>query len=199
LSTVEQTDIQKIHEQWWKWIFTTKDDVGHPLRGNHAVKQAQNGDYLLAGTLPKEEKELLQPERRQIEIPVGASVFIPVDNVLCTETEKDPEPLADACAKADIDGAEGKILARLNGQELEPNQIIRTRPHTFRLNITQLIKGTRKDKTGEPLGETGAAADGYCAIFKLPPLLEGKDYHEFEIKGRGIWVTYQISPPAEKQ
>ena len=199
MSTVEQTDIQKIHEQWWEWIFTTKDDVGHPLRGNHAGKQAQNGEYLLAGTLPKEEIELLRPERRQIEMPVGASVFIPVDNVLCTQTEGDPIPLDEACAKPDIDNAGGKILARLNGQELEPNQIIRTRPHKFNLNISQLIKGTRKDKTGEPLGQTDAAADGYCAIFKLPPLLEGKDYHELEIKGRGIWVTYQITPSAEKQ
>ena len=43
LSTMEQIDIQKIHERWWEWIFSTADGSGHPLKGNHAVKQAQNG------------------------------------------------------------------------------------------------------------------------------------------------------------
>ena len=119
----EQIDIQKIHERWWEWIFSTADGPGHPLKGNHAVKQAQNGVYLLAGTLPKEEKELQQAERRQIAIPVGASVFIAVDNVLCTETEGDPIPLDAVCAKRDADDAIGKILARLNDQNLEPIRI----------------------------------------------------------------------------
>jgi len=199
LSTVGQSDIQHIHEQWWKWIFSTKDGLGHPLKGNHAVKQAENGEYLLAGTLPKEEKELQQPETRQIEIPVGASVFVPLDNVLCTETEGDPMPLDAECAKADADFAEDKISARLNGKDMESNQLIRTQPHKFDLNISELIKGTRKDKTGNPLGQTDAAADGYCVIFKLPSLVEGKDYHELEIKARGIWVIYQITSPTQKQ
>jgi hypothetical protein len=95
---------------------------------------------------------------------------------------RDPRPLDTACAKPDADGAAGRVSATLNGQPLE---IIRINPHKFNLNVTQPIGG-------HPVGRTDAAADGYYAMFDVPPLPKGKNYHELEIKGRGIQAKYQI-------
>jgi hypothetical protein len=174
------SDVQKIHQEWVEWMFTTPDGNSHPLRGNHAAKRARTGQYLLAGTLPN---------IREITIPARSTVFIPIDNVICTRALGDPTPLVE-CAQRDIDGATGKISATLNGNDLP---ISRINPHTFRLNVTQRIEGTGNNRPGHhPVGETEAAADGYYAIFDLPSLPKGKDYHELEIKGRGISVIYRI-------
>ena len=166
-------------------MFSTKDGKDHPLKGDHAVKKASTGEYLLAGRLPEKGAK----QHRKIKIPVGAKVFVPVDNVLCTEKEGDPTPLDTKCAKPDADGAKDHVSATLNGEPLETSRI---HSHNFKLNISELINGTRKNKKGDPLGPTNASADGYYTTFELPPFPKGKDYHELEIKGRDIWLIYQI-------
>jgi hypothetical protein len=131
---------------------------------------------MLAGALPN-----VQTPDREIKIPVGAKVFVPVDNVICTEASGDPKPLEE-CAKRDADGANGQVSATLNGQDL---RIIRIEPHKFNLDVREPIGQ-------HPIGRTDAAADGYCTVFELPPFPNGKGYHELDIKGRGIRVKYQV-------
>jgi hypothetical protein len=178
--------VQKIHQEWWDWIFSTNDNSSHPLRGNHAVKKASTGEYLLAGALPN-----AGTQRRRIKISEGAKVFVPVDNVLCTEREGDPKPLDTACAEPDTDGAQGRVSATLNGNPLKVDRI---KAHSFSLNIRKRINGTRKSKTGDPLGTTDAAADGYYVIFDVPSFPKEKNYHELKITGRDIEVIYRIEP-----
>jgi hypothetical protein len=178
--------VRKIHQEWWEWIFSTDDNNSHPLRGNHSVKRASTGEYLLAGTLPN-----AGTPRRRIKIPEGAKVFVPVDNVLCTEKEGDPRPLDRECAEPDADGAKGRVSATLNGNPLKVDRI---RSHSFSLNIKKRINGTRRNGTGDPLGITEAAADGYYAMFDVPTFPKEKNYHELKIVGRDIEVIYQIEP-----
>jgi hypothetical protein len=178
--------VQKIHREWWEWIFSTDDNSGHPLKGNHAVKKASTGEYLLGGTLPN-----AGTQRRRIKLPEGAKVFVPVDNVLCTETEGDSKPLDTACAEPDADGAQGHVSATLNGNSLN---VDRVRSHSFSLNIRKRINGTRRNRTGDPLGTTDAAADGYYVMFDVPPFPKERNYHELKIVGRQIELIYRIEP-----
>lgn len=169
----------ELHERWWNWIFTTSDGSAHPLKGNHDKKQV-GGVYLLAGSLPNAAEH---ERKRTIDLPAGSTIFVPVDNVLCTETEGDPKPLT-GCAKDDIDKADIKTLSvTLDGK---PKDVQRLGAHGFKLTPTKKINGTKV-----PEGkETQAAADGYYSKFQLPE--DKGQTHTLVIKGRTGEVTYTV-------
>jgi hypothetical protein len=183
----------KAHEKFLSWIFSVDDGPNHPLKvsdGGEAQKQFGNM-IIVAGSLQGSGKK-----DRSLRIPAGIeSIFVPVDDIVCTEADGDGHGDQDLIKKAHDDISDGKGKAKVSVND-KSQTVDLLEPQSFTLDIQKVIDGTGKKGKGEgtlpngdPPGQTRAAAACYYAIIPANTLKTGD---RIEITGRGINVTYNV-------
>jgi hypothetical protein len=192
--------VKEADKEFWSWIFRENDGPNHPLKiSNGGKAQIQHGRMLIvAGSLQGHGKK-----ERSLRIPAGIDfIFVPADNIVCTEADTDGNTDQDLINNAnnEISGGTGKVLVNRN-----PQRVDLLEPHVYRLNIQNCIAGTGKNGMGEgctkgtPPGETRAASACQYAIISanaLKPLSKRRFRMSgdiIRITGRGdIDVTYKV-------
>jgi hypothetical protein len=184
LSRSPVPDCKKLHEGFWDWIFKTPDGNNHPLKvsGGGTADLKVGNALILSGSLQRDGQK-----NRSLRIPDGVEfIFVPADNVLCTDSDGDGPDLI-ACATNDINRGANRAHVTVDGR---PQGVSPLPPHEFDLNIRQRIVGTGNSGQGEPLGQTKAAAAAYYAIIPANSLRSG---NSIRISGRDIDVTYNVT------
>jgi hypothetical protein len=193
LSSADLDQVKQAHEKFLSWIFSVDDGPNHPLKvsdGGEAQKQFGNM-IIVAGSLQGGGKK-----DRSLRIPAEIeSVFIPVDDIVCTEADGDGHGDQDLIKKAHDDISDGKGKAKVSVND-KSQTVDLLEPQSFKLDIQKVIDGTGKKEKGEgtlpngdPPRQTRAAASCYYAIVPANNLKTGD---RIEITGRGINVTYNV-------
>jgi hypothetical protein len=205
LSLPTPNQIKDADEEFWRWVFREDDEpIRHPLKVTKNGKaQIQLGRLLIvAGSLPDN-----IPRNRLLEIPPGVDfIFVPGENCVYTEADKDGQTDQALIDKANDDMTDSRARILVNGVE----QTIRRLPgHTFSppLDIQKCIGGAGKLGKGEgescikgnPPRQTRAAAACDYAIIPANTL-KSQDIIKIEGIGRAgpnqepgrIEVTYKV-------
>jgi hypothetical protein len=200
----DEKQIKDADEEFWRWVFRENDGSDHPLKVSGGGKaQLRRGNLLIvAGSLPDDKLR-----DRSLNIPPGVDfIFVPGENCVYTEADKDGQTDQELIDNATNDMSDSQAKVLLNGQ----NQQIHKLPgHKLSplLNIEKCIGGAGKSGKGEgescirnnPPGPTRAAAACDYAIIPANTLKSG-DKIKIEGTGRAgpnqkrglINVTYQV-------
>lgn len=200
----DKKQLEDADEDFWRWVFSENDGPGHPLKVSDGGKaQLRRGNLLiLAGSLPDDEAR-----NRSLNISPGVDfIFVPGENCVYTEADKDGQNEQELIDKANNDLSDSEAKVFLNGQK---QQIYRLPGHKLSplLHIEKCIDGAGKSGKGEgesciknnPPGQTRAAAACDYAIIPANTL-KGGDKIKIEGTGRAgpnqkrgrIKVTYQV-------
>ena len=186
-ASVGGQNLAQWHAQFWQWTFSLPSSVD-PLTDDNGERCVfgQHGPVFFL-TISSTDVE------RTCTVPDGATLFVPVMVVECSNVEKDPfyganEADLTTCANAHIDVGLSEDLAKtsltIDGQAVGDLTPYRT--------ATTLIQVPRPSdpETGEPGGVALSVGAGFAVL--VGPLSDGE--HTIEIVTRdGIHITYHLT------
>jgi hypothetical protein len=186
-ASVGGQNLSQWHAQFWQWTFSLPSSVD-PLADDNGERCVfgQHGPVFFL-TISSTDVE------RTCTVPDGATLFVPVMVVECSNVEKDPfyganEADLTTCANAHIDVGLSEDLAKasltIDGQAVGDLTPYRT--------ATSLIQVPRPSnpETGEPGGVALSVGAGFAVL--VGPLSDGE--HTIEIVTRdGVHITYHLT------
>lgn len=196
MSSPSLNDLKDADEEFWRWVFREEDGENHPLKisKNRKAQIEYKRILIIAGALTGDKEK----KTRSLKIPNGIDyIFVPADNCVYTNADKDgpnEEALIDR-ANADMASGRGNVTVNDN------NQAVNLLPgHSFdpHLNILKRIDKTGNSGKGEgwknnmPPGQTIAAAASHYAIIRADTLRNGDKIRITGEQGTDIDVTYTV-------
>ncbi|HJU84889.1 MAG TPA: hypothetical protein VJ551_00205 [Nitrososphaeraceae archaeon] len=194
MSTLSLDDIKEAHEEFWRWVFSTRDGPGHPVKiTNGSADRTFNRILILAGALSGDAQRKIRP----LQIPDGNVdyIFVPADNCVYTRADRDGNNDRELIDKANIDMTTGKGSVWINDHIQEVNLLP---GHEFDLNIQYCIENTGNSKRGEgcqngtPPRETRAAAACHYALIDTRSLKRRDIIKILGETNSSINVTYMV-------
>ena len=170
------------NEEWWQWAFSMPID-DHPLYDTADIGEGQSGKVLFLGSSFKSEQapsgETITSVDREISIPPGTKIFIPLFNVEVstiegyggTEEEKQEQ------AESFLDLV-GSMTVLIDGEPVEDPEQYESPSTLFEIGPLPENNVLQDLGADAPAGSTGqAAANGYYLM--LPPLSVGEHTIEY--------------------